>query len=342
MTEQILRIGIVGAGGNSRLRHIPGFQEIEGVEVTGVVNRSRASSEEAAKEFDIPRVFEDWQSLVSDPEIDAVCIGTWPYLHREVTIAALRAGKHVLCEARMARNLAEAQEMALVASEHGDQVAQIVPSPFTLGDDEWIASRIAKGVLGNLLEVRSRFLNGALLDPKTPMNWRLDSEMSGKNTMVMGILHEAILRWVDFPDLEVTATAGFGAEKRPDENGELQPTVIPESLQIVAFPSSGPRLVYDLSQLHGGEPENSICINGEKGSLLVDLAAGKIVLAVEGEEPVVRTIEDAWDVEGEFVRSIREGTPVTRTNFTDGLKYMAFTEAVWESWNAESAVPVGQ
>ncbi|MGE9289552.1 MAG: Gfo/Idh/MocA family protein [Puniceicoccales bacterium] len=338
MGQDILRVGIIGAGGNSRLRHIPGFQAIEGVEVVGVVNRSKASSEAAAREFGIPRAFDDWASMVADPGIDAVCIGTWPYLHRDVTIAALQAGKHVLCEARMARDLSEAREMAAVAAEHPKVVAQIVPSPFTLGVDEWIRSTVAKGILGNLLEVRARFLNGALLDPKAPMNWRLDYELSGKNTMVMGILHEAILRWIDFPDLKVTATAGFGASHRPDATGVLQPTRIPESLQVVGFPTSGPRLVYDLSQLHAGEPENSICLNGERGSLLIDLAASEIILAVEGEDAVHQNIEDAWDVEGEFVRSIREGNPVVRTSFSEGLKYMAFTEAVWESWTNECSI----
>jgi predicted homoserine dehydrogenase-like protein len=93
MAEKLIRVGIIGAGGNSRSRHIPGFQAIKGVEVTGLVNRTRVSGETAAKEFGIPQVFDDWQSLVADPDIDAVCIGTWPNLHCEATVAALHAGK---------------------------------------------------------------------------------------------------------------------------------------------------------------------------------------------------------------------------------------------------------
>ncbi len=96
--EQI-RIGIVGAGANTKLRHIPGFRAIEGVEIAGVVNRTAESSALVAKEQGISKTYGDWRELVQDDEIDAVMIGTWPNLHCEITCAALKAGKHVLTEA---------------------------------------------------------------------------------------------------------------------------------------------------------------------------------------------------------------------------------------------------
>src|SRR5690349_16440292 len=106
-----LRIGIIGAGANTRLRHIPGLRELKNVELAGVVNRTAESSRRAALEFDIPKVYGEWQELIDDDAIDAVLIGTWPYLHAPATIASLRAGKHVLTEARMALNAAEAHAM---------------------------------------------------------------------------------------------------------------------------------------------------------------------------------------------------------------------------------------
>ena len=102
-----IRIGVVGAGANTRLHHIPKLKKIAGVEIASVVNRTRASSERAAQEFGIERVHDSWQELVNDPGIDAVVIGTWPYLHCPVTLAALAAGKHVLTEARIAMNAAK-------------------------------------------------------------------------------------------------------------------------------------------------------------------------------------------------------------------------------------------
>src|SRR5687767_6519965 len=99
-----IRIGLIGAGGNTRLRHIPGFRAIEDVELAAVCNRRPESTAAIAKEFSIPRTYAKWEDLVADPDLDAVCIGTWPYLHCPITLAALDAGKHVLTEARLAMN----------------------------------------------------------------------------------------------------------------------------------------------------------------------------------------------------------------------------------------------
>ena len=73
-----LRIGLIGAGANTASQHIPGFRRVEGVEVAAVVNRSRESSQRIADQFGIPRIFDTPEALCADPEIDAVCVGTWP------------------------------------------------------------------------------------------------------------------------------------------------------------------------------------------------------------------------------------------------------------------------
>src|SRR5262249_50920531 len=111
MTRQRLRIGLIGAGGNTRLRHIPGLRALPDVEMGGVCNRRPTSTAAVAREYGIPRTFEHWQELVADREIDAVVIGTWPYLHCPITLAALEAGKHVLTEARLSLNAAEAHPL---------------------------------------------------------------------------------------------------------------------------------------------------------------------------------------------------------------------------------------
>src|SRR5262245_54074574 len=103
-----LRIGLVGAGANTRTRHIPGLRAIADVEIVAVCNRRPESTSAAAREFGIPRTFDRWEDLVADPGVDAVVIGTWPYLHCPITLEALKAGKHVLTEARMAMTAAEA------------------------------------------------------------------------------------------------------------------------------------------------------------------------------------------------------------------------------------------
>ncbi len=111
MNSGEIRIGIVGAGQITRTRHFPGFQAIPGVRIVAVCNRHRESARRVAREFDIPKVYSSWEELVADPEVDAVVIGAWPYLHCSVTLAAFDAGKHVRTQARMAMNAREAQRM---------------------------------------------------------------------------------------------------------------------------------------------------------------------------------------------------------------------------------------
>ena len=123
-----IRVGIIGAGGIVGSVHIPGLRRMPGVEIVAVANRSLESSRRAADEFDIPRAYADWEQLLGDKGIDAVLIGTWPYMHRDITLAALDSGRHVLCQARMANNTAEAREMLAASQRHANLVCQLVPT----------------------------------------------------------------------------------------------------------------------------------------------------------------------------------------------------------------------
>ena len=69
-----LRIGLVGAGANTKRKHIPGFQSLPDVEIVCVANRSRESSEKIAREYNIPEIKDSWQDVISSPDIDAVCM----------------------------------------------------------------------------------------------------------------------------------------------------------------------------------------------------------------------------------------------------------------------------
>src|SRR5437867_3397429 len=104
---QKVRIGLVGAGAFTTNRMLPGFQKLPDVEVTVVANRSRASAERVAAHFGIPRVAADYREVAASPDVDAIFIGAPPATHKEVTFAALDAGKHVLCQTRITTNAAD-------------------------------------------------------------------------------------------------------------------------------------------------------------------------------------------------------------------------------------------
>lgn len=339
MSHKKLRIGLIGAGANTRKMHIPGFCKQPDVELSVVANRTVESAARVAQSEGIKRVAADWREVVADPEVDAVCIGTWPYLHAEVTIAALQQGKHVLCEARMACDLGEARRMVAAAEAHPELVAQLVPAPFSLDVDKTIHDLIQSGAIGDLLEVRVIHTGGQSASPEAPMTWRQDAALSGKNILSMGILHETVQRWIgdENPAWVLADGAVFQSSRRYPGAGESSLVKIPDSISILGrFAQSGARMIYHFSGVESGKPRMEFRINGNKASLRFDALQSQLFQSAAGsteEQKITLPRQECrgWQVEADFVRSIREGAPVKLTSFSEGLRYMRFTEMVGRS-----------
>lgn len=345
MSSDRIRIGIVGAGANTRDRHIPGFKLIPGVELAGVVNRSAESTNRIAKECGIAKAYSTWQELVADPEIDAVMIGTWPNMHAEVTVAALAAGKHVLTEARMARNLAEARQMHEAAKTHPDLVAMIVPSPFGLVHDAFIKELIEGDFLGDLREVVVIGADDTFRDYTKFLHWRQDKEISGNNILVMGILHETVSRWIPAPS-HVYAQSATYEPTRPSPTEQKQaPVTVPESVQILTRYPEGARGIYHMSGSILFGPGKQIHLYGARGTIKIEFIGAEEKLSVgragQKELTCVNLAPEkrgGWRVEEEFIAAIRGTEKVRFTDFDTGLAYMDFTEAVSQSLATNQAV----
>lgn len=339
MNKSTIRIGIVGAGANTRKMHLPGFQSLPGVTVTRVCNRSKESSEKVAREFDIPAICGHWREVVEADDVDAVLIGTWPYLHAEVSIACLEAGKHVLTEARMARDLGEAKRMLEAHHSHPELVAQIVPAPMSLGVDPTVASLLADEALGEIREICATHTAGQFFREDTPLTWRQDKDLSGTNILSMGIYHEMVQRWLGNDPEWVVADAAVFTRQRRDDERKPRPVGVPDSVTVLGR-MGGARLVYHFSGVEPASPRNEIRLNGSKGSLRFDVASG-ILHLFDGQSEKPLTIppekQAGWRVEADFIDSIRLGKPVRLTSFADGVRYMRFTEAVHRSLSSQSA-----
>lgn len=358
MPQQPLRIGIVGAGANTCARHIPGLQVLPDVEIAAVANRTLESSRRVTERFGIPRACGSWQEVVMAADVDAVVIGTWPSLHAEVTCAALALGKHVLCEARMARDLAEARAMLAASRQHPDRVAQLVPSPFTLGVDATIRRFLAEGRLGRLLCVDVTDHGAGFVDYGTPLHWREDRALSGLNIMSLGIWYEALMRWTGTAESVQASGATLVPERRDAQTGDLCPVRVPDWLAVTARLRNGAMAQFSLRKAGGLLPRRECVLTGDEGALRFDgerLWFGSRAQVAEdpvpkrrrpahrhgwypgsGEPSLQRVLipdhEHAeWRVEADFVDAIRTGAPVRLTSFADGVRYMAFTQAVAES-----------
>jgi predicted dehydrogenase len=345
-----LRVGLIGAGGNTRARHIPGLRAIPDVEIVAVCNRRGESTAAAAAEFGIPRTFERWEDLVADPEIDSVVIGTWPYLHAPVTRAALAAGKHVLTEARLSRDAAEARQMLADAKGRPELVAQVVPSPFGLKGNAVVHELLAAGYVGEVREVQVVGRTGALADPAAPLSWRQDAALSGYNMLSLGILHESLLRWLPQPERVLAQARAFIAERIDPSSGARRPVGTPDSVQALAIWPGGAVGVYQFSGVAAFGHGLSITLYGSDGVLSYDLDTDRLrgsnrrsgISSARPDEmaeiPIPPEKAGGWQVEADWVRSIREGTPVRLTDFASGVAYMEFTEAVARSARTGVAV----
>ncbi|MBW8005848.1 MAG: Gfo/Idh/MocA family oxidoreductase [candidate division NC10 bacterium] len=342
MQNQTIRVGIVGAGANTRLRHIPGLQAIENVEIVSVANRSRESGERVAKEFGIPNVYDHWPELVEADDTDAICIGTWPYLHCPVTLAALENEKHVLCEARMAMNAAEAHAMLEEARQHPHLVTQVVPAPHTLAVDDTIQKLIAHGYLGEVLAVELRGLQSAFVDREGLLHWRHDTDLSGFNTLTMGIWYEAMMRWVG-PASRVMAMTKVCVPQRKDTGGLLRTVTVPEHVDVTANLACGAIAHLRFSTVTGLAPANEAWLFGTEGTLRLDTSTLELYGGRRRDKELQKIVipqeeQGRWRVEEEFIGAIRGTEKVTRTSFEDGVRYMEFTEAVIRSAQSGQAV----
>ena len=197
---------------------------------------------------------------------------------------------------------------------------------------------IEKGFLGLLYEVIVEFSNGILADPTAPFNWRLDHEKSGVNTLFSGIMHEALIRWVSTDPEWVIADGLIGTMARKDaETGQHQTVLIPDNLSVMARFPQGFKATYLFSGVSSSVQRSEVRISGSNGSLWLDLSAGKLWFSPTNsnsyeEIEIPQDERDEWRVEEDFVASVRDGKPVTLTNFETGVRYMRFSQAVWDSW----------
>jgi predicted dehydrogenase len=336
MNSGEIRIGIVGAGDITRNRHLPGFRAIPGVRLVAVCNRRRETATRIAREFEIAKVYNNWEDLVADPEVEAVVIGTWPYLHCSVTLAAFDAGKHVLTQARMAMNAREAQRMHDRSTELPHLAAMVVPSPYGLTGDLFVRSLLDAGLLGDLREIHVVSWNDQLADPATPMSWRQMTRYSGFNMLTLGIVYETLLRWVSPADRVLAYASKLVPVRLDPESGKKARVGTPDCVQVLTTHEGGARGELSLSGVIWHDARMEIGLYGSRGTLIYDLLRDEIRGAKRSHRelktmPIPEKFRGGWQVEADFIAAIRGERPVTRTDFATGVQYMQFTEAVARS-----------
>ncbi|HEY3131079.1 MAG TPA: Gfo/Idh/MocA family oxidoreductase [Acidobacteriota bacterium] len=335
-----IRIGIIGAGWVVRARHLPAFKNLHGTDVRLIWSRNPDRAKEVATEFGIPKTPDRWEEIVESPEVDAVVIAAPPVLHLPATLAALRAGKHVLCQARMARNLKEAQEMLRAAQTYNLVTALYPARPGLKGDKVMRRLLHDEKFVGEIRELRVTGME--LAEKKQGYDWGADPDVFGVNAMTLGMWSEVSNRWVGLAT-RVVALGKTHVKQRTTRNGESAEAVIPDSLAVAAELECGATASYHFSACAASAPGHSIEIYGSRGALAYQLFVEEIRGASGSEKlgpiPIPPEEERAQSTDAEFIQSIRDGTPVS-PSFEEGLRYMEFCEAVALSAKTGTAVTV--
>ena len=340
-TQAPIRVGLIGAGANARAVHIPGFRGIQGCEIAAVANRSLQSSQQVADEFNIPRAYANWRELLDDDRIDAVCIGTWPYMHRTLTLAALEHGKHVLCQARMTNTAQEARDMLEASLRHPDLVSQLVPTSTSYRIDNVLKRMIGDGYLGEILSVEAQRLQTRFPQVGGDLDWRHNREFSGYNTLNIGSSYEAMMRWLGWGN-RVMAMSKIHVPFRRNNSGEQTSVTIPDHVDILYELANGAQVHMRASETTGLSTGNQTWIHGSEGTIYVDrrqnVFAGRRGHSELAAVPNPQQEQAYYRVEEEFINAIRGIEEVTMAPFETGVHYMEWTEAVHRSSQTGQAV----
>ncbi len=341
-----IRVGMIGFGANTRLRHAPGLLACPNVSLAAVCNRSLESTQKVASEFDIGKSYERWEQVVEDPDIDAICIGTWPYMHCPITLAALEHGKHVLTEARMSMDDLEARQMMEASERHPELVTQIVPSPLGMRAHHVVKSILADGKLGDLREIVVLGTNDAYADEDSPLHWRQSGPYSGINMLALGIIHEPLVRWVADPISVLASTQTFTPLRLNQETGKQEQVGTPDSVQVITELPCGARGLYHMSGVIHHGPGPQIHLYGSKGTLKYVMAPDNKLYFAAAEDEALSEVDIPaelvyeWRVEEEFVNAIRGVEEIEFNDFAKGVRYMEFTKSVEDSAQSGTAVDI--
>ena len=269
-----VRWGLIGCGDIARKRVATALSENESSSLDAV-SRARPELLPAfADQFKIPKRYPDWRELVSDPDIDAVYVATPVYVHAGQTVAALNAGKHVLCEKPMAMDASECDSMIATAKAQNRLLGVAYYRHF-YPCIKRIKEFIESGELGTPVVAQMNAFEWFAPDETHPRSWLLESRQSGGGPMMDFGCHR----------IEVLCNL-FGRVKDvkgTSSNALFDRRVEDTAVAVIEFESG---TIATVTVTHATrEPQDSLTIWGSKGSIEVSiLNQGELVLKTHDGE----------------------------------------------------------
>lgn len=218
MTDQKLRVGVVGLGYAGRTA-LEAFAELPEVEIVALAGLEKDELGRLGDRFGIPHRYEQWEDLLRTDGLDAVSVATPTHLHAPITLAALEAGLHVLCEKPLARTVAEGTAMVQAATEAG-LVLKVVFNHRERGDFVALKQLIDEGMLGRVYYAKAHWMRRNGIPGMG--GWFTTRELSGGGPLIDIGVHilDVALHLLNEPRVETVSASTF-AELGPQGRGSL-------------------------------------------------------------------------------------------------------------------------
>lgn len=287
----MFKIGIIGCGKISQVRHIPEYAAHDAAEIYGYFDLNQERAEALAAQYG-GKTYASYEELIADEAIDAVSVCVANQDHCKITVAALKAGKHVLCEKPMAMSLAECEEMVQTARETGKFLM--------IGHNQRLAKAHAKarelikeGLIGDIITFKTMFGHGG------PETWSIDPGSNvwffDKSKAVLGAMADLGIHKTDLVQYltgsRVAEVIGFlGTLDKKDSAGNL--IGVDDNAICIYKMENGVIGTMTASWTCYGAEDNSTTLYGTKGVMKIySDPAHSIVAELKGGERILYDID---------------------------------------------------
>ena len=347
-TSRDVRVGFIGSGFARRVQ-LPALALVPGTKPTAVASGHRANAEAVAREFGLPHVFTDGTELARSADVDLVIISSTPDTHARYAIAALEAGKHVLCEKPMAIDAFDAAQMVTVSEQHPDRLAWIDHELRYEPNRRRARELIRSHAIGELRHVELSLKpylrgDGRPQAADAPWSWWFDASRGGGILGAVGSHLVDLFRF--WSGSEITYVAGLVetfVKQRKDETGAMRPVTADDFASCVLQTASGAVATITLSTVAHHGPGHLGQVTGTEGTLLLS-GETKLELGKPGG-PLedISAPDDLWEktrpnnmwarsfvrLLREMVQVIRGGTPQGEpATFRDGWQVQRVLDAI--------------
>jgi len=348
-----VRVAVIGTSWWADGAHLPGLRANPVVDVVALCGRNPDRLAQMAARFNIPRTFTDYHQLLAEVRPEVVMVLTPNYEHAPMTLAALEAGAHVICEKPLALNVAEAEQVLARAEALGRRHLTFLtyrgmPAP------RFVKQLIEQGWLGRLHHAQASYLHGSWLDPNRPATWKTTRAQGGSGVLGdLGAHVIDLLQWWFGPMARVAGSLQTFIHERPRADGRRARVETDDAAAFVAeFAQSGQATVqlsrvapgrhnyqrmelygskgvlvyeYDEPMAHVGRVSGAEGAHGEPQSLPIppEMSAG--FAGPETFPAVHRALIDP------FLASLRTAGPTPAPSFADGLATQRVIDAVARS-----------